>query len=487
VLFRDRARLGPPDFPRRPVYPFGPTAASDDVAIFDADIKTPFVQSYSVGLQRSIGRDTAVEVRYVGNRNHNTWTTENWNELVLFENGFIDEFRRAQANLAAHVAQGCGTTANPCTFGYRGPNTGTAPLPIYLAYFQGLPAGRANDAAAYTNANFRNSAWTGHLGYFEPDVEDAANDLHASLTMRANALTGGVPANYFAMNPAIDDANVTKALAGTRYHSGQVEVRRRLADGLLVNGSYTYAIKHESSLQTLRFDRFYLNQTDVPHSFKMQWLYEVPVGRGRRFGANMNAILNGIVGNWEFSGTGRLQQAQFTTSDGRLFGMSEKELQNAFKIRQERNPDTGVITVFSFPTDIVENTRRAFATDPTSPTGYGSEGPPTGRYIGPASSKDCIAVYDGDCGAPRQLIVGAPMFSRWDMRLNKRFPFARKASVELIFEVQNVFDSANFNHQFDPTPDNANNLFRVTNAYTDINTTFDPGGRLGQVSWRISW
>jgi hypothetical protein len=27
----------------------------------------------------------------------------------------------------------------------------------------------------------------------------------------------------------------------------------------------------------------------------------------------------------------------------------------------------------------------------------------------------------------------------------------------------------------------------VTSAYTDINTTFDPGGRIGQIHWRINW
>ena len=48
---------------------------------------------------------------------------------------------------------------------------------------------------------------------------------------------------------------------------------------------------------------------------------------------------------------------------------------------------------------------------------------------------------------------------------------------------ENVFDTANFNHAFDLTPDaplTANDVFRVTSAYTDINTTYDPGGRLGQ-------
>ena len=192
VLLRDRSRLGPPAFPQSPVYPIA-ALPSNELNVFDPGIKTPYVQSFSVGFQRSLGRDTALEVRYVGNRNHHAWAAEDWNEETLFENGFIDEFKAAQANLAAHVAQGC-AAAGTCSFAYRGPGTGTTPLPIYLAYFQGLNASQAAAAASYTSANFRNSAWTGHLGYYEPDPDDAANDLHANLTFRAQRAGGGAVA-----------------------------------------------------------------------------------------------------------------------------------------------------------------------------------------------------------------------------------------------------------------------------------------------------
>jgi hypothetical protein len=70
------------------------------------------------------------------------------------------------------------------------------------------------------------------------------------------------------MNPAIDEANITKSLAGTRYHSGQVELRRRFAKGFLLNANYTFTRSFGSSLQTLRQNRIYLENTDVPHAFK---------------------------------------------------------------------------------------------------------------------------------------------------------------------------------------------------------------------------
>jgi hypothetical protein len=493
VLLRERGRLGPPAFPQRPVYPIT-SLPSNELNVFDPNLKTPYVDSFSVGLQRSLGRDTAIEVRYVGNRNHHAWAQEDWNEETLFENGFLDEFKIAQANLAAHVASGCSNLGN-CSFAYRGPGTGTRPLPIYLAYFEGKNAGMAQNAQSYTSANFRNSAWTGHLGYYEPDPDDAANDLHANLTFRQNALTAGLPLNFFEMNPHVSQANITRSVNGTRYHSMQVELRRRLSSGLMISGNYTWANKTQSAFtflpaaaRSVRMDPVYLSSTDIPHAVKANWVLEVPFGKGRRFGSNSNAFVNALLGDWDFSGIARFQARQYSTHEGRLVGMTLDELQDAFEVRTEQSA-AGTITVWSFPQDIVDNTRRAFNTDPTSPTGYGAEGPPTGRYIAPLSSPDCLSVYIGDCAA-RQIKLRGPVFSRVDMRLKKRFPFARKAYVELDFEVQNVFDSPNFNHAFDLTPDaplTANDVFRVSTAYTDINTTYDPGGRLGQIVWRVSW
>ena len=60
----------------------------------------------------------------------------------------------------------------------------------------------------------------------------------------------------------------------------------------------------------------------------------------------------------------------------------------------------GSIVVWSLPQDIIDNTRRAWNTDPTSPTGYSADGVPTGRYIAPANQPGCVAVYQGDCSTP---------------------------------------------------------------------------------------
>ena len=66
----------------------------------------------------------------------------------------------------------------------------------------------------------------------------------------------------------------------------------------------------------------------------------------------------------------------------------------------------------------------------------------------------------------------------------------RPVEVEFRMDVLNVFNNINF----DPfAVDNSNADFadeefgQVTTAYRDPSNTFDPGGRLGQLMFRINW
>jgi hypothetical protein len=53
----------------------------------------------------------------------------------------------------------------------------------------------------------------------------------------------------------------------------------------------------------------------------------------------------------------------------------------------------------------------------------------------------------------------------------------------------NVFDNVNFNlADVDSRgPGTAANIFQIASAYTDASNTYDPGGRLGQLMFRINW
>ena len=475
VLLSQRNRLAAPVFPDAPVYPIQATTANN-VNMFPEELRTPRVHSYSVGFQRSLGADTAIEVRYVGNQNKYTWAEENWNERNLMTNGFYEEFQRAQANLKANIAAGRGNT-----FAYTGA-AGTSPLPIHLAYLNG--SRDSANPSAYTSTNFTNTAFLARFSTVNPQMVNAASNLDTTAN-RTNALNAGFPRNFFVLNPGVSGVFVVADDNWTKYNSAQVEVRRRLSDGLLLSGSYTYGIRKGSTLQTLNRDRIQVDTTDVPHAFKFNWYWEIPVGRGRRFGTDMHPILDGVLGNWEFSGNARTQSQRYQMVGVKLEGMTVSELQDMFEIRTSLNA-SGLTQVFSFPQDVIDNTIKAFNVDPTSATGYGALGAPTGRYIRPASDANCIYIYRGDCGT-QDIDLNGPLFNRVDMKVTKKFPIGGRANVEFAMELLNAFDNVNFNHSTAFNPNNDIDTFRVTSGYTDINTTFDPGGRIGQLLWRINW
>ena len=477
LLFSQTNRLGAPAFPEAPVYPINAVAANS-LNMFQADLKQPRVHSYSVGFQRAIGEDMAVEVRYVGNKGMYAWAEENWNERVLFENGLFDEFKLAQANMKANLAAG------QATFAYTG-RPGTSPLPITQAYLSARSGAGVTTPAQYTATQYTNTAWLALLSDLEPDVATYASSLDTTV-LRPNAIAAGLPVNFFSMNPAVSNgAWIVQDREGTKYDSLQIDVRRRLSQGLLVSANYTYGIRKSLSNQSIRFDRLQVDSTGVPHEFKAQWTWELPVGRGRRFGTDMNPIVNGLLGNWEFSGNARVQTQRYRITNAKLVGMTAKELNKEFKIRTYKDNATGTTTVYSMAQDIIDNTRRAYNTDPLTATGYSAAlGVPTGRYIKPSSGDGCIAIYRGDCNAP-DINLNGPLFTRVDLRIKKSFPFLSRGNVELTLEMLNALDNVNFNHAMNPGQ--GATIFQVTSAYTDINTTFDPGGRIGQLVWRINW
>ena len=112
LLFRETDRLGPGAVPPGPTYPL-PISRTAGVNLFDPAWEVGLADSFSAGIQRGISRDMAIEVRYVGTRGRNLIEIEDWNEINLIENGFLDEFKLAQANLRSNIAAGCGTTGQP--------------------------------------------------------------------------------------------------------------------------------------------------------------------------------------------------------------------------------------------------------------------------------------------------------------------------------------------------------------------------------------
>jgi Carboxypeptidase regulatory-like domain/TonB dependent receptor len=497
VLLSETGRLGPAPFPSAPTFPFT-GAITNGANIFDPNLKVPYVQSWSFGIQREITKNMAVEVRYVGNRGLQGWTEYNLNEVNIKDNGFLDEFKLAQKNLEIFKAANpnCSTTGNvACSFAFRG-LPGQSPLPIFLAYFSGIPKEFAGDRTKYTSGLFSNPNFVNRLALNNPLPYDLASanstfGLYGEQTRRDNAEKAGLLPNFFLVNPGLQGGSSFTGNGGyNRYDGLQVELRRRLSSGLQVQGSYVFAKSFSSQRVSFRVPRVNSLGGTLKHAFKANWVYELPIGRGRMLFGNAGSLLDRLAGGWEFHGVARIQSGQLfdlggtDVGDVRLVGMTRRDLQKAFKLRFDN--ENGFI--YMLPQDIIENTFKAFDVSATSPTGYGDEGVPTGRYIAPADSPSCIQVVSGDC-APQNIFLYGPKFTRFDLSAVKRFKINERLNFELRGEFLNAFNNANFlNLTGDDFIEPSSQTFgQVTTAYRDTSNTNDPGGRVIQIVLRFNF
>ena len=508
VLLSQKDRLYSATFNPDPSYPIAIRSnRADSLNAFAPDIEIARVRNWMVGFARSIGKDMAVEIRYVGNRGDNEWGSINYNCAAsnasgctsirgenLVANGFMNEFQLAMRNLQANNASG--VTSRAGSFAYFGSGTGTSPLPIYLAYMNG--SGDAGNPAAYTNAanTWANATIAGRLAAPNPNPNAAAVDLDGNLTRRTQAQALGYASNFFIVNPDVANANVTDSGAFSKYNALQLELRRRLSKGFSANLNYQYAFEGGSQFDGFSFGRAW---TEVPvtgnptvrHAIKFQGDWTLPFGRGERFGTDMHPVLNAVAGGWSITGVGRIQTVLMDLGNVRLVGMSESDLQNMYKFYEKPNPATGIDEVWMLPEEVILNTRRAFSTSNTTTTGYSTSlGVPEGRYIAPANSADCLQVKAGDC-APRNVMVLAPWFKRFDVGAAKRFGTGGSTNIEVRFDMLNVFDTPNFTAVggagTNTAAGTAATIFRSTSAYTDASNTYDPGGRIGQLTFRFNW
>ncbi len=452
--------LGAPAVPVTRTFPMVVPSVSSSVFTFDPNVKTPYGNSFSAGWQRGLTKDMSFEARYIHTKNVGAWTLSavngylNYNELNIVENKFVDEFRLAQANLVANIAAGRGST-----FAYTG-IPGTSPLPILLAYLSGGTA--ATDPTKYTGTNWTNSTFVQPLFGLNPNPFAIASSIRGTGSLLANGLAAGMPANFWVANPDVTNANVVANGPDTHYDGIQLILNRRFAGGIQVQSNYTYGKGWQQ--QFYSFHRPYMETEEnftnsagsasgnVRHVWSTTWLYELPFGRGKRFGGNVNPVLQRIIGNWGYEGVARLQSGRMIDlGDVRLVGMTPDDVRKSFKTRLVTDPANPYRTlVYLLPQDIIDNTVKAFS---VNATGY-SAGAPNGRYFAPPNGPDCLETAQtsntntltgfGSCGV-RSLIVTGPKVIRVDMNLVKGIAVAGSVKLEAQLQVFNVFNRVNFN------------------------------------------
>ncbi len=223
------------------------------------------------------------------------------------------------------------------------------------------------------------------------------------------------------------------------YNALQASFKHRFGQGLIFTASYTYSkflsdvagpeewgsINGDTGGSGIRnyYDlksEWTVDGDDIPQSLALNYVYELPVGRGKRFGGGMNVVADEFLGGWQVTGITTVQSG---------FPMSIGPVGNAGSVfggSQHAN-----LTGAGFR---------------TGSCGSGNSSIPVGTkycFFNPMAFASTPDFTFGN--APRYFSnLRAPGYVDQDLGIQKWFKFGEKLRLQFAVQMFNAFNHANF-------------------------------------------
>jgi len=222
----------------------------------------------------------------------------------------------------------------------------------------------------------------------------------------------------------------------SNYHGGELTLEKRFSQGLSFRAAYTYAKSIDESQEHLaaggtgsftqnpynRGERRGPSDFDIRHHLAVSYIYELPFGKGQSHFAN--GPLSYVLGGWRISGTGGFRT-------GRPF------------TRRAGNNDTaiggarggGLVSAFA---DCVRDGSLS-GSERTIDRWFDSTAYATPTALNPSTGT--VTARLGNCG--RNTLRG-PSLTNFDMALARVFNFGEERSLEIRWEMFNMFNTPQF-------------------------------------------
>jgi hypothetical protein len=225
------------------------------------------------------------------------------------------------------------------------------------------------------------------------------------------------------------------------YNALQASFKHRFSQGLLFTASYTYSkflsdVGGPEEWGSINGDQggsgirnFYdlkadwsVDGDDIPHSLVLNYLYDLPVGRGKKFGGSMNRVVDAFAGGWEITGITTVQSG---------FPMSI-------------NPNGNASTVYG-GNQHADLTGASFKSGNCGGTN-GVAAIPVGQkycFFNPAAFRAPDPYTFGT--APRYFSdLRAPGYVNQDLGIQKWFNLKERLRMQIALQMFNAFNHANF-------------------------------------------
>lgn len=460
------------------------------IVTVDPNIQVPMNHEYNFGIQREIGWQTALEVRYVGAFSSNGTRYTDVNPVDIFNNGFLNDYLIARNNLAINEAErqrqiAAGQTPIASSAAYNPALAGSQPLTVFnnlgvlSSTFGGI--GAAPGQILPSGATAPSTGVAGNATVLANLTGGTPGQL--AITYAASFLSGTVP---LLQNPNVGLAGFLTNSARYNYNGLQIELRRRFAGGLYFQANYTLQKTLTNSPGTdqrrfefqvdPRFDEFEYGRAtyDQTHIFNFNSIYEFPFGKGKHFFGDATGLLNHLVGGWQFNSIVRIASgAPFAILDPRgtasTNARSARMTANSSLTKEEIEGLTGVFRtangVFFIDPSVI---------DPTTGRAANGIGSPT------FNGQVFFNVPPGQYGQLERNFLNGPSYFNIDASLFKNIQITERVRLQLRVEAFNLFNHTNFGITATQQSQSINsaNFGRLT-------TTFAP--RVVQLAGRIEF
>jgi hypothetical protein len=222
--------------------------------------------------------------------------------------------------------------------------------------------------------------------------------------------------------------NLTQTGGSSIYHGVTVTANRRMADGLWYNVNYTWAKaltdtdlgNFSTQAQQNQYQRSLERADEARHrrqQLRFSYVYELPVGRGKRFASGLPSAANWVIGGWQVAGITTFLTGQRLSPS---FSGTDPANTNQFGGRPDRvgdgNLDSGDMR------DLIKNRQPIFD---------------SGAFVRPATGR-------GFYGNSARYVLTGPGEAVWNTVLSKNFPIKERARFQFRWEMFNAFNRPNF-------------------------------------------
>ncbi len=391
-------------------------------AVFAIDPNYQIARSneYSFGIQRELGFQTALEIRYVGGQSNNLPRGLDINNFDMNANGFLADFNRARANLLLTNNAGCTTTQNPAC----------QPLTVFPKFAGG---------GLLTNATIANLIRAG-----EPQsllLTYVQNGLQGTAPLRTNENAGTV--------------SILENGGKYNYNSLQVELRKRFSNGLyfqtnytfqkvLTNASGTDQFKFNTNLDNARPELEYSRADyDQTHVFNVNAIYELPFGNSKKW-LNQGGAINRIFGGFQLTSIMNIASGApvtFVDVRGTLNRVSRSARQTP-QSNLSKSQIKDLIGIYKTPCGVyyINPSVINLNQQTCAGTGRAAEGLGSTPFAGQAFFNN----GPGQTGTLERAFVNGPLYLNWDASIIKNIQVTETTRLQLRVEAFNVLNRANF-------------------------------------------